>query len=320
MRKPNVYAFGGLDRAAHLRLLPDWYERHVTLESTRIVPVHQERNLVAGVGAPHENPPENSWDLLPGDPEAVLLTPAEAEHLLPHADDPVLLGILDGITYIGLDLSGLEKPAAEAALSRHGVFRDLRRFGPNLPPFEGSVLAYARGLAYWHRRHRYCGVCGAETVSTRGGHQRACTDPACRAPHFPRTDPAVIMLIEHDDHVLLGRQQTWPEGQYSVLAGFVEPGESLEEAVIREVYEESGVVVGRVGYHSSQPWPFPSSIMLGFWGVAETTEIVRKDDELADARWISRADLMRIEALGLRLPRRDSIARRLIEDWIAERG
>ncbi|MCR9256968.1 MAG: NAD(+) diphosphatase [Alphaproteobacteria bacterium] len=316
MRKPNVYAFGGLDRAAHLRLLPDWYERHVMLETTRIVPLFQDRNLVAGVGVP----PENPWDLLPGDPEAILLTPEEAEHLLPHAADPVLLGTMNGTAYIALDLSGLEKEHAEAAVERHGVFRDLRRFGPNLPAFEGSVLAYARGLAYWHRRHRFCGICGSPTESRRGGHQRTCLNPDCGAPHFPRTDPAVIMLIEHGDRLLLGRQQTWPEGQYSVLAGFVEPGESLEEAVIREVFEESGVRVGQVRYHSSQPWPFPCSIMLGFWGVAETTEIVRKDDELADARWVSLADLRRVDEIGLRLPRRDSIARRMIEDWMADRG
>lgn len=314
MRRPNVYASGGLNRSDDLRQQSDWFEYHVARETTRFVPIYQERNLVAGVGDPSDNP----WDLLPGDPEAVLLSAHEVAPLLPHAQQKVLLGTVAEVAYIALDLTAMEKETAEQAFAAHGVFRDLRRFGPNLPTFEGSLLAYARGLSYWHRRHAFCGVCGHPTESVKAGHQRVCTNPDCGAPHFPRTDPAVIMLIHHGDQILLGRQPTWPEGQYSVLAGFVEPGESLEETVVRETYEEAGVRVGKVTYHSSQPWPFPSSIMLGFWGEAETTAIQRQDEELADARWISRADLDRLETLGMRLPRRDSIARRMIEDWMAE--
>ena len=153
----------------------------------------------------------------------------------------------------------------------------------------------------------------------KGGHQRICTNRSCNSPAFPRTDPAVIMLVydRARDKALLGRQAVWPEGLYSTLAGFVEPGETLEEAVAREVYEETGIDVCDVRYHSSQPWPFPASIMLGFYAEAKTTDIFRRDDELEDAQWFSRDDLMNFQALGKSLPRKDSIARRLIEDWLA---
>jgi NAD+ diphosphatase len=146
------------------------------------------------------------------------------------------------------------------------------------------------------------------------GNAMSC--PGCKAQHFPRTDPAVIMLVVRGDHCLLGHSARFPQKMYSTLAGFVEPGESLEEAVRREVMEESGVDVGRVIYHSSQPWPFPSSIMLGFHAEGLSEAITIDPEELQDARWFSRADLRNHEALGFGLPRADSIARRLIEDWL----
>src|SRR3546814_482718 len=177
-----------------------------------------------------------------------------------------------------------------------GVFTDLRRIGPLLERFEGSLLAYARGLLWWHQRHRFCGVCGHPTVSVKGGHQRSCTNQACAAPQFPRTDPAVIMLVHDGERCLLGRQRVWPDGMYSTLAGFVEPGETLEEAVAREVWEESGIQVRDVRYHSAQPWPFPSSLMLGFHAAAKSFEIVRNDDELGDAQWYTAEDLAGFES------------------------
>jgi len=145
-----------------------------------------------------------------------------------------------------------------------------------------------------------------------------CSNPDCATEHVPRTDPAVIMLVEHEGKALLGRSPRFAEGMYSTLAGFVEPGESLEEAVAREVEEEAGVKISNVRYHSSQPWPFPSSIMLGFYATAETTDITIDREELADARWFSRAEMRDFDGVNQRLPRADSIARRLIEDWLAE--
>jgi NAD+ diphosphatase len=154
----------------------------------------------------------------------------------------------------------------------------------------------------------------------KAGHERQCTNAECKAQHFPRTDPAVIMLVTHGDQALLGRGKHFPAGMHSTLAGFVEPGESLEDAVAREVFEEVAVRVRDVRYHSSQPWPFPASIMLGYRAETDSTEYEVNPDELESARWFTRAELKEAQAsrgtTGFFLPRKDSIARRLIEDWL----
>ena len=197
-------------------------------------------------------------------------------------------------------------------------FIELRNVGPLIDRNEGGALAYARGMTHWHATHRFCGVCGAPTESREGGHIRVCTNPDCERHHFPRTDPAVIMLVAKGERCLLGRKAEWAPGRYSTLAGFVEPGESLEDAVRREVMEETGVVVSDVEYHSSQPWPFPASLMLGFFCRGETDLIQRNDKELEDARWFTREELLNGQGgLGI-APRPISIARRLIDDWLAE--
>ncbi|MEJ2028191.1 MAG: NAD(+) diphosphatase [Limibacillus sp.] len=207
-----------------------------------------------------------------------------------------------------------------ASLENPTEFADLRQVGPVLERWEGSVLAYARGLAWWHARHRFCGVCGHPTRMEMAGHQRRCENPECGASHFPRTDPAVIMLV-HDggDRCVLGRQAAWPEGRHSTLAGFVEPGESLEEAVAREVLEEVGIRVRDVTYHSSQPWPFPSSIMLGFHARADYGPLTVDPNELESAQWFERKAILESPGDALfQLPREDSIARQLILSWLEE--
>ncbi len=226
------------------------------------------------------------------------------------------------------DLSDLDLEEARAAVAdKEGddmSFVDLRRVGALLPHGEGALLAYARGMVYWHNRHRFCGVCGKPTQSEDAGHVRRCSDSACETAHFPRTDPAVIMLVTHDgpegERCLLGRQPSWQPGQFSSLAGFVEPGESLESAVAREVYEEARIHVTDVTYRESQPWPFPSSLMLGFRARALDTEIDTSEDELEEARWFTRDELIehyrRQESIGV-LSSSDSIARKLINDWLA---
>jgi NAD+ diphosphatase len=174
-------------------------------------------------------------------------------------------------------------------------------------------------MIHWHRRQRFCGVCGSETLSQSAGHVRACVSASCGATHFPRTDPATIMLVTDGDRCLLGRQPRWPQGMYSTLAGFVEPGESLEDAVIREVKEEAGIIATNVTYNSSQPWPFPSSLMVGFFAEAVTREITVDPDELEDAQWFTSGELRRFADQGKSLPRPDSIARRLVETWLSTR-
>jgi len=299
MREPNFYAAGGLDRVGRRRKDAAWLAERLADPASRFVPVWRSQNLVMTNGQ--------------GSPAAAFL----ARHEILCEGETVLLGTVEGCAYFALDFSHVEMPREALRAATPVELTDLRRVGPLLARHEGSLLAYARGIAYWHQRHRFCGVCGRPASSEEGGHLRRCTDPACATQHFPRTDPAVIMLVHDGERCLLGRQRVWPAGMHSTLAGFVEPGESLEEAVAREVVEETGIVVDQVTYHSSQPWPFPASIMLGFHARARTTDIQVDQSELEDARWFERAFLRSHEdSDDFRMPRRDSIARRLIEDWL----
>jgi NAD+ diphosphatase len=191
----------------------------------------------------------------------------------------------------------------------------LRVLGPTIAPDEASLAVHAVGIARWHENHRFCAACGQPSEIAEAGHVRIC--PACGTHHFPRTDPAVIMLItDGDDRALLGRQPTWPEGRFSTLAGFVEPGESLDDAVRREVMEEVGIQVGEVAYAASQPWPFPSSLMLGFFGQALTSDITVDQNEIAEARWFTRQEVTEMTAASdLLLPPNVSISRWLLQKW-----
>jgi NAD+ diphosphatase len=299
MKEANFYSGAGLDRVGHRRKDPAWLAGRIADGSSRFLPIWHGQNLVAEAAG--------------GAPQAVAL----ARHEIAAEGEPILLGLIAETAYFVLDLSHVNAPLAALKAEGPVEFVDLRRVGPLLARPDGSLLAYARGIAYWHTRHRFCGVCGRPTASEEGGHVRRCTDGACSAQHFPRTDPAVIMLVDDGERCLLGRQRAWPAGMHSTLAGFVEPGESLEEAVAREVHEETGILVDQVAYHSSQPWPFPASIMLGFHARARSTEIRVDQSELQDARWFER-DFIRSHRDDdtFRMPRKDSIARRLIEDWL----
>lgn len=191
----------------------------------------------------------------------------------------------------------------------------LRMIGPTIAPEEASLAVHAIGIAQWHRTHTFCAKCGAPSMVASAGHTRVCSQ--CGAHHFPRTDPAVIMLITDDqDRALLGRQASWPEGRFSTLAGFVEPGETLDDAVRREVLEEVGIEVGEVEYAASQPWPFPASLMLGFFGKAVSSEIQVDHDEIAEARWFTRDEVTEMTATSdLVLPPNVSISRWLLQQW-----
>jgi NAD+ diphosphatase len=289
----HVYAGPYVDRASDRRKDRAWLAAALEDAATRFVPVWRSRSLVRG-----------------GDtPGAVLLqraTLGEFETALaPGA--AILLGQFQGHAVFAVELDAPEPPhLAEAA-----EFADLRLAGALLPSDEAGLLAYARALVYWRRRHRWCGTCGAATQPASGGHVMHCA--ACDTDYFPRIDPAIIVLVSDGERALLGRQASWPPGRYSTIAGFVEPGESLEDAVVREVHEETGARVADVAYHSSQPWPFPSSLMVGFLATASGQDpIVRHDAELEDARWFTREDI----ATGrVGLPPPQSISFRLIAEW-----
>ena len=239
--------------------------------------------------------------------------------------EPLLLGLDEAGPVFAVDEDGA---AARPPVAAHGEGPldpetgtrplGLRAAAGSLPQADGGLAAHAAALVNWHRRHRHCAVCGAPTEIADGGIVRRC--PRCGTQHHPRTDPVVIMLVTDGDRVLLGRQPTWPPGRYSALAGFVEPGESLEEAVTREVREEAGVEVGAPEYVASQPWPFPTSLMLGFTAPYRSGEPRRVDEELEDVRWFDRDALARAIAgrddSPLGVPPPFAIARRLIEQWV----
>ncbi len=246
----------------------------------------------------------------------------------------VFLGLEDGRGSFAADLSawepesnsGAEQSFFDQSLQGHPAlpageaFEDLRNAMTRLTPREAELAATARAILHWHQSHGFCAACGARSDMVQAGWQRSC--PACGAQHFPRTDPVVIMLITHGNRVLLGRNAAWPEGMYSLLAGFVEPGETLENAVRREVAEEAGVQVGAVRYLTSQPWPFPASLMLGCTGQALSDAITLDPAELQDALWVSREDLVQVFAGAhpqIRPPRNGAIAAFLMRNWLADR-
>jgi NAD+ diphosphatase len=293
-RPPNVYAGPYLDRVAALRKDAAAVESALHDATARLVPVHESRSLVvrtqSGV-------------------TAVYLEAHRVVHELTGA--PVLLGRQGGCTYFAGEFADAHCALAHAG-ERDASFEDLRLAGGLLPHDDAGVLAYARAMLLWRRRHRHCGACGAPTVAGSAGHVMTCSDPSCATEHFPRLDPAIIVLVTDGERALLGRQAAWPEGRYSTIAGFVEPGESLEDAVAREVLEETGVHVLDATYHSSQPWPFPSSLMIGYTATASPDEVPRAEEELEDARWFTREDV----AGGFPgLPPPQSVSYRLIEDW-----
>ncbi len=302
--RPNAYTGSPLDRASGRREDEAFIAAALADPKTLFAPVWRARSLMKGVEE--------------GRPEAVLLTGAAAEALRMAGGPWAFLGFWAERPVFAVDCSGADDPLPLLP-DGMGAFTDLRAVAGLLPEGEAAVLAHARGLMHWRVKHRFCGVCGSPCEPRSAGNATACT--SCGTQHFPRTDPAVIMLVVRDDRALLGHSQRFPTTtMYSTLAGFVEPGESLEEAVRREVEEETTVKVGAVRYHSSQPWPFPSSIMLGFHAEGLSDEITIDPEELRDARWFTVEEMRNPQAHGFALPRGDTIARRLIEDWLAEAG
>ena len=220
---------------------------------------------------------------------------------------------------LGLDAAGVAyfQVVGAKAPAGPGQAQGLRALAAGADAFHAGLAAYAAALAHWQRTSRYCPACGAATEHDDGGHRARC--PRCGLSQFPRTDPAVIVLVEHADAALLGRKPGWPRERFSTLAGFVEPGETLEDAVRREIAEESGAVIRACDYHSSQPWPFPASLMLGFTAQATSRALAAGDGELAEVRWFTRAELRAGPADGsLSLPPGFSVAYHLIADWLEQ--
>jgi NAD+ diphosphatase len=293
-RRPNPFSTASLDRLGVLR-------KDQALLGKRLADV---------TSPPLVLPISGARVAVRGNPAALAMAALDA---IADHHEPWLLGEIDGRLVVAVDL-GTADVDDDLLGDEDARWAGLREVGGLLPADDANMLATATGLATWHRTHRYCGACGQETRSDWAGHRRMCD--GCGREHFPRTDPAIIVLVTHDDRCLLARNPAWPPRFASTLAGFVEPGESLEDAVAREVYEEVGLRLDRdsITYHSSQPWPFPSSVMLGFTAEALDEKLTPDPEEVADAAWWTAEDI-RDGAIGVPPP--VSIARRLIDDWVS---
>ncbi len=298
---PHVFAGNPLDHGDVQRRDQRWLDEQAERPRSRFLPLWQLNVLIRD---------EVSLRLGWLGPDAL----APCKNGVP----PVFLGLLDGVAHFAIDVSALDEPRAELHLVDGWRFEDARTAAPQLCGPEAGIVAQSRAQIDWHRRHQFCSVCGERTAPARGGLVRTC--PACKAEHFPRTDPVAIMVVADGDRCLLGqsRGRLSRTGIYSALAGFMNQGESIEEAVRREVKEEAGIEVGEVRYHSSQPWPFPSSLMIGCHGRALSTNIHIDDEEMTDVRWFSRNAVLaalRNENPALRVPAPIAIAHHLIKAW-----
>jgi NAD+ diphosphatase len=299
MQAQLTFCGGALDREATQRRDHHWLEARLADDASRFLPLWRLQPLVK-TGS------------------ARLLAWARREFFSDLAPAPafVLLGSSDGVAHFAADVSAVDRPEESFGIGDVARFEDLRAVAPQLAGHEAAVAAQARALVDWHARHRFCAACGSATRPMLGGAHRVCGD--CLAEHFPRTDPVAIAIVVRGERCLLGRQRGWPAQMYSALAGFVEPGESLEEALRREVQEESGVRVGAVRYWRSQPWPFPSSLMLGCVADAESEAIRIDPAELEDAQWFTR-DAIRASLVGgggvPQVPPPFSIAHQLLRAW-----
>jgi NAD+ diphosphatase len=266
----EIYCFAGnpLDRVSQRRQDAGWVASLIDDPATRVLPLHGLK------------PPVRRSSAAALDWQNV----APWRPLIDSGNTLILLGIRDGRAFFALDAGSTEVPGDNGS-----VVMDARAAAPMIDGGEAAILAEARSLIDWHDRHRFCARCGAASVVASGGWVRHC--PECKAHHFPRVDPVVIMLAVRGERCLLGRGHRRPGARFSCLAGFMEPGETLEEAVRREVLEESGIQVGRIKYLASQPWPFPSSLMMGFLGEALTEEITIDPEELAEVRWFERDEV-----------------------------
>ena len=300
MKDPIAYAGNPLDRETLRRRKREWIEAQDRAPESRYLPLWQLQPL-----------------LKIGELRELAWAKREFFEGLEPQPEPVLLGTRDGVAHYAVDVSVEPKREAGFGVADVASFEELRGIVAQLPAGDAAIAAQARAMVDWHRRHGHCAECGGHTRAVQGGANRICFD--CQSEHFPRTDPVAIAVVVKGDRCLLGRGPGWPDGMYSALAGFIEAGESLEDAARREVLEGTGVRVGTVRYLRSQPWPFPSSLMIGCIAEAESEEIEIDPAELDDAKWFSR-DALRAALAGkrenLRVPPPFAIAHHLIRAWV----
>ena len=295
----NSFSTNFLDRASLKRKDEMWINDQFNNGSARIIPVSHSKILCTSIQ----------------NPKSIYLTKNDFHDVSNAREISIFLGISDKKTYFAIDIESMKY---DSILNdkNSGEFHDFKRVMPLLDFHDSALLAIARFMINWQSRNRYCGKCGTPTKSAEAGNLRTCENTNCGQNYFPSMDPAIIVLVSFDEYCLLGRQKIWPKGMYSTIAGFVEPGESIEDAVIREVKEETGVIVEKLEYQHSQPWLFPSSLMLGFTATAKGKEIKVDKNELEDSRWFSRKEIKdNLKKGSLRMPGKVAIAYHLIKEW-----
>ncbi len=302
----NTFAGNPLDRASYRRSKPEWIAEQLASPESLGIAMWNGKPFV-----------EAAKD---GAMQIAYLPAKLVGELAGGPDRLLFLGLWKETAVFAVDLEGPADPAT-GPLEGLGAFEDLRAVALKLPDTEAAIVATAKQMFEWRRRHPHCLVCGERSEAAEGGWKRKC--PACNAEHFPRTDPVVIMLAYHGDRCMLGRQEAWPKGMFSALAGFLEPGESIEEACARELSEEAGLRTRKVRYHSTQPWPYPSSLMIGLIAEVEDDEGAPDETEISEIRWFTRAearDLIAGKLDGVAAPMRLAIAHQLIKAWAEEEG
>lgn len=300
----NTFAGNPLDRASDRRSDAAWIAEQLASPDSLAFAVWN--------GQPFVEPAKD------GGVQIAYLPARMAQELAEGAERLLFMGLWKETAVFAVDLEGVIDPA-DGPLQGMGKFEDLRRVALRLPPTDAAIVATAKAMFEWRRRHKHCASCGQPTAPADGGWKRRCA--ACESEHFPRTDPVVIMLPYHGDRCMLGRQEVWPKGMFSALAGFLEPGESIEEACARELSEEAGLRTRRVRYHSTQPWPYPSSLMIGLLAEVEDDEGAPDQTELSEVRWITRDEARKLlagELDGMSAPTPMAIAHQLIKAWVQE--
>jgi NAD+ diphosphatase len=300
----NTFAGNPLDRASDRRSDADWIAGQLSAPESLGVVLWNGKPLVE--------------DAKGGGVQIAYVAAKMVRDMAGGPERLLFLGLWQGVAVFAVDLDGVADPA-DGPLQGLGRFEDLRIIALRLPGTEAGILATAKSMYEWRRRHRHCAACGQPSEVAEAGWKRIC--PSCKAEHFPRTDPVVIMLAVKDDKCLVGRQAAWPKGMYSALAGFLEPGESIEEACARELWEEARLKTRSVRYHSTQPWPYPSSLMIGLIAEVENDDAVADQVELDEVRWMTREEtraMLRGEVADIKAPGAMAIASQLIRAWAEE--
>lgn len=300
----NTFAGNPLNRASERRGDAEWLAEQMAAPDALALALWNGKPLV-------ERGPQ-------GKPQIAYLPARMAEELSGGPERWLFMGLWKTTPVFAIDLEGGVDPA-DGPLQGLGAFEELRSLALKLPETDAAICATAKSMFEWRRRHRHCAACGEPSDVADGGWKRIC--PACKAEHFPRTDPVVIMLPIFGDRCMLGRQEAWPKGMFSALAGFLEPGESIEEACARELEEEAGLKTLSVRYHSTQPWPYPSSLMIGLFAQVEDDQATPDHTELSEVKWFTREEARAVlegRYEGVNAPTPMAIAQRLLKAWVEE--